>query len=1019
MKALTARVADGGRLVTRGTHQDVGFDNWVVKRDWRRDFDQEIVREGWELFRPNLNVPLGNQPFPQNQPTPPTTIEPINLQKMVRSANGRTAFIAGTPTTLYRYYAQDEGGYFEDELDENYFEAAELGGNLVTASTGNYTITGLTVGQKYRWIPGAGETELSDTSSGALYSFSGSSGFENFAVSVGLTFTARTTSVSVLGASGPAAGALHELIEEEYCDPGPDPSETVLGTDLTFISYMIDNRLTLWLNEILFHRRNPGSITSSISVQFDNSGLVVGNAANVTWDGSNLYIEINGGVTTRQTVETAIRAQAPEFLEEWAVYAGGYSVTGGGPYFESSGVGAPYFSEDTGTWRVIGSGFSKLGNRWQVAEIGDYAVFNNGYDLPVTYRLDENEVVPIYELREQGIAFCGSMGVIDEILKFGDVGVIDDDVFVDWFGHTDSAAITASQGGSDYSGNITAAQVGATNDVLTTGSVAFFDAGWVGRTIVFANGFTTTISAFVNSSRVTLTAAPTLVGATALIFWVIDLTTDFLVTASAPIFDASMVGKQIYWDTGEVRTITGFNSTTSVDVDSHQPVPSGFFQIENTGAYGAFTDTANTSRIQFRIIWGTPGQPRRWAAVVPGTINAGEYRLTLKFPSRSFEIGQEITITGAGLNGDNLHTTILYIAPNRRTLILEDAASVSVEEEVVQATDAIGSIVGADELTNDSSAIIGIGALNGMVVVYKDESIVFGHYTGVPEAPFQYGGPGRIVSTNQTPFYRHTLTQVTVDGVEMHFYAGRNAFYVLNGTTRKPQLLPVLEACKDIFYSQAKLENTNLIFAVDNVLTQELMIWFPSTSSEKGLAWDYKWNTPATLGWACTAAANIKRPTQGAIVGVAEDWFVMGDGAGRVLRYGKADVPQEAWGGAMEIYHRAGSAYNVALKSGLYGARHGEVQMSGYLVELSTQANPNSARLTVKFYGYRNAAENPRLLGQRTLTVAQARNLIPVAMLAHYFQDEITITVHNTPCRLASRTVDVQGLNSRSVMRRS
>jgi hypothetical protein len=218
MKALTARVADGGRLVTRGTHQDVGFDNWVVKRDWRRDFDQEIVREGWELFRPNLNVPLGNQPFPQNQPTPPTTIEPINLQKMVRSANGRTAFIAGTPTTLYRYYAQDEGGYFEDELDENYFEAAELGGNLVTASTGNYTITGLTVGQKYRWIPGAGETELSDTSSGALYSFSGSSGFENFAVSVGLTFTARTTSVSVLGASGPAAGALHELIEEEYCD---------------------------------------------------------------------------------------------------------------------------------------------------------------------------------------------------------------------------------------------------------------------------------------------------------------------------------------------------------------------------------------------------------------------------------------------------------------------------------------------------------------------------------------------------------------------------------------------------------------------------------------------------------------------------------------------------------------------------------------------------------------------------------------------------------------------------------
>lgn len=80
--------------------------------------------------------------------------------------------------------------------------------------------------------------------------------------------------------------------------------------------------------------------------------------------------------------------------------------------------------EDQGTWVVIGAGFAADAQRWEALNINGWAVFNNGVDLPVTYRVEEPAVVPIYELRELGIASVGCISELNGALLCADISEI-------------------------------------------------------------------------------------------------------------------------------------------------------------------------------------------------------------------------------------------------------------------------------------------------------------------------------------------------------------------------------------------------------------------------------------------------------------------------------------------------------------------------------------------------------------------------------------------------------------------
>lgn len=86
-----------------------------------------------------------------------------------------------------------------------------------------------------------------------------------------------------------------------------------------------------------------------------------------------------------------------------------------------------YVSE-YGAWLLIGSGFSPAGHRWEAENINGYVILNNGWDLPVSYRVTDFEVTPLYELREAGIAYVNTIESTSEgILLLADIGVMTED----------------------------------------------------------------------------------------------------------------------------------------------------------------------------------------------------------------------------------------------------------------------------------------------------------------------------------------------------------------------------------------------------------------------------------------------------------------------------------------------------------------------------------------------------------------------------------------------------------------
>ncbi len=75
----------------------------------------------------------------------------------------------------------------------------------------------------------------------------------------------------------------------------------------------------------------------------------------------------------------------------------------------------------TGTWDNIGSGFSNTGKRWQAVSLDGYLILNNGVDLPVSFRVEDNAVVQLKELREIGVAAAGTVAVFNGFLLFADI----------------------------------------------------------------------------------------------------------------------------------------------------------------------------------------------------------------------------------------------------------------------------------------------------------------------------------------------------------------------------------------------------------------------------------------------------------------------------------------------------------------------------------------------------------------------------------------------------------------------
>jgi hypothetical protein len=135
--------------------------------------------------------------------------------------------------------------------------------------------------------------------------------------------------------------------------------------------------------------------------------------------------------------------------------------------YASSGNGTPVYSIYNGDWAVIGSGFS-AGLRWQWVNIDGYLALNNGVDLPVTFRVEDTQVKPIYELRENSVASVGSISSLNDVLFCGDIRQLTEDGISEimlpvGFGVTEIRFISNSGSGAVASVTIVMDQIGSIN----------------------------------------------------------------------------------------------------------------------------------------------------------------------------------------------------------------------------------------------------------------------------------------------------------------------------------------------------------------------------------------------------------------------------------------------------------------------------------------------------------------------------------------------------------------------------
>lgn len=1025
-KPVPARPSAGGKLMSNVSNDSVGIFNYRVKRDFRRVLDHEIRAEGYEWFWANTSIPMGQQPFPNY----PTTSEPITLAVMARQPNGRTAFVCGTPTKLFRYFSLDNGAYY----------------------TGDGT---------------------------------------------------------------------------------PDA------------------------------------------------------------------------------------------------------------YYTETGPNTPYYDDNPGVWITIGTGFSPAAQRWEAVSLNGYLILNNGVDLPMTYQVQDFSVMPIYELREQGVASVGNISVSNDLLLCADISEINStgpsgfpissgtitatlaagvvtasqNFFIAaWIGQliqfengttsfitgfTSELKITVADIADTISAGqlftivspapttaltnllstissngITAQQQGRFGPTVFTATLiggfvssatAVFAASDVGRTIVFFNGTEATINFYSDPQNVTVSNLTDTVNP-GLSFWMNNPgTVDYTVTASAAFFSPSNVGQLIIWDNGNIRTISQYVDPQTVIVTSNSGAASGTFSLSNPAAYAPFTDQSQISRIQFRIINGIPGEPRRWASNAPGSINKNSRLLKLQYPMASLQelIGQQIIILGAGLLGGNLTATLISIDQASLNLVIDTAAQTTVVDSPVQAFDSVGSLTSFTDLQDDGSGIVAMLDLLGYLVVYKDTSIWVGQYTGQIGDVFSFNSQTHYQGS-KTLYYRYTLIKVNSGGTDFHLFAGRNAFYRFDMITQQPTEVKEAELCKDIFFNSAGLQGTsgtlgpelvpnrnypgssddvvivavgetyfyslgvndmtlrngdkiltagttgqivaqatpliltpavpggkitasvrqvdNIgVFAAENPITKEIFFCFPNGQGpDYALRFDYFNNQISSTSGRYTAAAAIKRPSSGIQDSPSEDWFVMGLANGTVVRYGLTDtkpLPSGSItatqsgntltssfaffdadlvigksiqfpdlsvvnvtgftdsqhitvGGPSSVraatlfsvinasWHRLGKSYSSVLQSGLesFGTTFGEKDLEAIVVMLAS-GSPNSQML-LEFLGSVNPTDAPMVLGSRTITNPQVQNAIGALFRQNWYADRITITGINNPAQLIERIYNIAGVNSKAFIQR-
>lgn len=685
---------------------------------------------------------------------------------------------------------------------------------------------------------------------------------------------------------------------------------------------------------------------------------------------------------------------------------------------------ADYTSTTQTGWRVIASGLSPNGNQWEAVQVGDYLCFNNGVDLPLTYRPGDAQAHPIYELREQGIASVGTIASHAGLLLACDLWQINPDAFNALMAPVTSAVAAGQSAAGVVSVNAATLFPGA---AVTPGLSLFWGDGSVAK-----------IKSVTDGVIATWCAQPIAAG------------TVYLENAAAyAAFTNQTVMQRYPWRI----------------LPSMEGLPRRFGSIVPVEAVAGETQLAFQYPIRSLpelLQFSLSGQYYQTSALAGGLV--------------------DIQVPYASLNGQTLNASVTGMGSAEIAMACQIStpvlSAVTFAAGLMEAADAATGYAGTYiDLVDDGGAILKAVPMQSYLVVYKETPVVFfGTFNGQTSSPYTFT---RVPLSNAGAalYYRHTVIN-TGGGYygASHIYAAKNAFYQLNVFTQTPMEIPDLQGAQAIFFEHAS-QHPEAAFATENPLTREWVFgWQDTGSVDRALCMDYAFKTQRTTSADICCAVAVENPAADG------DWmFLFGDSQGGIQRYGlrvggpvNVNSPITISNGVATaragtftplhvgqtillpdgvfaaitgyispakavvmggnstagsfvilpaIWHRNGVAYDSRLETGLgdLDLADSEKMVTRYVpVCASKNAWESSipvpnAPVTVDFKTALNPDVTPAIV--ITATATQPHNLMEPTFIGYYVGANLTISGINNPFALARQIWEARPLNSGSAGR--
>lgn len=967
---VTAEPRQGGALNTQYSFENVGAANYVVKRDWRRSFDAEIRREGHAFFQPN-SAALGTQPYPEGGPG-----NPIVLVHTCRRANGQIATIAGTQTTLYRYFSFDDGNVYDGCYETGTY--ANESGSWITIGS-NFSADG------HRWeaVDVAGVTILNN----------GVDLPQEYDLSwrrVRPIYELREQGVSSVGTITCFNGM---LLCSDISNMTQDYQDAVMGGTFSGGVTAMQSGTSVVANASFF---TPSMVGQTLV-------FTTGFPAKITGYGSATTVQVDTAQNVSSTTFTVAIlfgvADDPTQISRVR-----YQIL-------TSNVGFPdqFGALFTGS-AVIGSAQIIL-------------------DSPA-YSLEVGDSVTVSGIGAQGTAITANITAVDNIAH--------EFIYLDQVAQESTQSVTFNVGATPSAGTLSyqwsyngATIPGATASSYTVDNVSTSDAGNYSCALEDSNGLISSQTAILN---VYPAGAPPVI--TRQPFGTTVSTYDGSWTFSIGAVGEGTLTYQWLLNSIPIPGATGYNYP--IPRLYSQYVGSYACTVTSSNGSSVTSAGANFSFVPPGQ-WTTPtitSQPTNLVALA-GSASSLEISAT-GAPNVQYEWQKDISSVWTDIyNSNNPYPQgPSYIFPtlqasdagsyrclvfNTAGIVTSSTATVTVNNPMypivtsqptgeyifnpanvtVQNSTYVGSTISSTNLQDDGSAILRSVDLRGTLVIFKDTGIFVGTYTGVANGPITYQ---KVYQGPDTLYWKWMMTPV--DGTYV-LYATQKDFFTFDLSILLPRKHPQLRLCANVFYGQGLTEyDMDSCFISTNELTREVWAIFPSSGPDYGLCYDYEFQTCSTLGYPYTSAVTIETPTA-----TTEDDpkrnFIAGDINGILYTYG-LDTETGS------IYTRNGSNYDSLISGGYvsFNDEYNEKDLRSYMAYCR-----ELAPFTVTLYGARNANEPPVLLCTQTIPTPTYQTLVATFFRQNYFQDQLLVTGTSNGCTLVRRLWDAARIDSRSTIK--